>query len=82
MSSPEQTTRCVRAIVSAIEADDANVRSYLVSAVLGYPQEWQAKLSAALKDKTDEDNPAVFLDDGSPFLSAPTMDEWDDDILF
>jgi uncharacterized protein (TIGR02391 family) len=82
MSSPAQTTRCIRAIVSAIEADDANVRSYLVSAVLGYPQEWQEKLSAALKDQTDEANPAVYLDDGSPFLSAPTKDEWDDDIPF
>lgn len=82
MSSPAQTTRCVRAIVSAIEADDANVRSYLVSAVLAYPQEWQTKLAEALKTKTDEDNPAVYLDDGSPFLSAPTKDEMDDDIPF
>jgi uncharacterized protein (TIGR02391 family) len=82
MSSPAQTTRCVRAIVSAVEADDANVRSYLVSAVLGYPQEWQTKLAEALKAMTDEDNPAVYLDDGSPFLSAPTKDEMDDDIPF
>lgn len=82
MSSPGQTTRCIRAIVSSIEADDANVRSYLVSAVRAYPQEWQTKLAKALKAKTDEDNPAVYLDDGSPFLSAPTNDEMDDDIPF
>ena len=82
MSTPAQTTRCIRAIVSAVEADDANVRSYLISAVLSYPDEWQTELASALKAKTDEENPAVYLDDGTPFLSAPTKDEQDDDIPF
>lgn len=82
MTSPSQTTWCIRAIVSAIEADDANVRSSLISAVLAYPQEWQSKLAEALKAKTDEENPAVYLNDGTPFLSAPTKDETDDDTPF
>lgn len=82
MTNPGQSTHCIRAIVSAIEGEDANVRSYLISAILAYPAEWQTKLAEALKAKTDEDNPAVYLDDGSPFLSAPTKDESDDDIPF
>jgi hypothetical protein len=82
MTSSSQTTRCIRAIVAAVEADDSNVRSNLISAVLSYPQEWQSKLAEGLKSRTDEDNPAVHLDDGTPFLSAPTKDEIDDDIPF
>lgn len=82
MTTPAQATRCIRAIVAAIEGDDANVRSNLISAVLSYPQEWQTKLADALKDKTDEENPAVYLNEGTPFLSAPTKDEMDDDIPF
>lgn len=82
MTSPSQTTRCIRAIVAAVEADDANVRSHLISAILSYPQEWQTKLAEALRSKTDEENPAVYLNDSTPFLSAPTKDESDDDIPF
>lgn len=82
MTTPAQTTRCIRAIVAAIDADDANVRSNLISAVLSYPAEWQKKLAEDLKDKTDEENPAVHLSDGVPFLSAPAKDEFDDDIPF
>jgi uncharacterized protein (TIGR02391 family) len=82
MSTPAQVTRCIRAIVSAVEGDDANVKSNLISAVLSYPVEWQSKLSEALKDKTDEENPAVYFQDGSPFLSAPTSSDTDDDIPF
>lgn len=82
MTTPAQTTRCIRAIVSAVNDDDANVRSNLIVAVLSYPIEWQIKLADELKDMTDEENPAVRLADGIPFLSAPTKDEFDDDIPF
>jgi hypothetical protein len=82
MTTPAQVTRCVRAIVSAVEGDDANVKSNLISAVLAYPAEWQASLAEALRAKTDEDNPAVYLNDGSPFLSAPTSSDTEDDIPF
>lgn len=81
MSTPAQVTRCIRAIVAAVEADDANVRSRLISAVLSYPEEWQNSLAEGLKAKTDEDNPAVYLTNGSPFLSAPTKDESEDGAL-
>lgn len=82
MSTPAQITRCIRAIVAAVNDDDANVRSYLISAVLSYPIEWQKKFAEELNDLTDEENPAVHLADGTPFLSAPAKDEFDDDIPF
>jgi hypothetical protein len=31
---------------------------------------------------TSEENPETFLDDGTPFLSSPSKDEFDDDIPF
>lgn len=82
MSTPAQTRRCIRAIVAAIDVGDANVRSNLVSVVLSYPVEWQKKLAEELQEKTDEENPAVHFADGTPFLSAPTNDDFDDDIPF
>lgn len=82
MSTPSQTSRCIRAIVSAIKSDDENIRGALISSVLTFPVEWQTKLAEALKDKTDEENPAVYLDDGTPFLSSPAKDEFDDEIPF
>ncbi|MCY1509853.1 hypothetical protein D9M68_442090 [compost metagenome] len=82
MSTPAQTRRCIRAIVAAIDVGDANVRSSLVSVVLSYPVEWQKKLAEELQEKTDEENPAVHFADGTPFLSAPTNDDFDDDIPF
>lgn len=81
-STPAQSSRCIRAIAAAIDADDENVRRELISSVIYYPPEWQAKLAEALKEKTDKDNPAVYLADGTPFLSSPTKDEFDDDIPF
>ncbi|WP_308922340.1 TIGR02391 family protein [Janthinobacterium sp. J1-1] len=82
MSTASQKTRCIRAIVSAVDDDDANVRSNLIGAVLSYPVDWQMELAEELKQLTDEENPAVHLADGSPFLSAPAKDEFDDDIPF
>jgi uncharacterized protein (TIGR02391 family) len=82
VSGQGQTSRCIRAITAAINADDENVRVHLISQILSFPAEWQEKLAEALKDKTDEDNPAVLLNDGTPFLSSPSKDEFDDDIPF
>lgn len=82
VSTPAQSSRCIRAIVAAINADDENVRKALITWVRSYPVEWQTKLAEALTDKTDPDNPAVYFDDGTPFLSSPTKDELDDEIPF
>lgn len=81
VSGPRQTSRCIKAIVSAVNADDENVRKYLISHVSSFPAEWQAELAVQLKEKTDEENPAVYLNDGAPFLSSPSKDD-DDDIPF
>ena len=72
--------RCIRAIASAVKEGDENVRAALISVVRSYPPEWQAKLHSALQEETDPENPAVVLDDGTPFLSSPTKE--DDDVPF
>jgi hypothetical protein len=82
MSGPEQTSRCVRAIAAAINSDDENMHRYLISSVLSYLADWQEALAGALKDKTNEENPAVYLHNGTPFLSSPSKDSLDDDIPF
>jgi uncharacterized protein (TIGR02391 family) len=81
-STPPQASRCIQAIVAAVKEDDGNVRQALITWIRFYPAEWQTKLAVELQDKTDEDNPAVYLDDGTAFLSSPTKDELDDDIPF
>jgi uncharacterized protein (TIGR02391 family) len=83
ISTEQLVDRCVRAIASAIMAEDEKVRSALIGAVRTYPQEWQTKLAVALKEFTDPENPAVVLNDGTPLLSSPTQDEFpEDDIPF
>lgn len=82
VSGPRQTSRCIRAIVAALNMDDENVRKSLISHVISFPAEWQTELANQLKDKTDEENPAVYLNDGTPFLSSPSKDQFDDDIPF
>lgn len=82
MNSPYQTARCIRALVSAVKADDAHVSQALVSWIHGFPEDWQKKLGEDLKDKANEANPGTYLSDGSPFLSSPAKDEFDDDIPF
>ena len=83
ISTEHLTNRCVRAVVSAIKTEDENVRSALINCVRSYPQDWQSKLTTALSDLTDPNNPAVVLDDGTPILSSPIQDEFpDDDIPF
>ncbi len=82
MTTPSETTRCIRAIVFAVNEDDENVRSALIRWISSFPPEWQSELVESLKAKTDENDPAVYLDDGTPFLSAPSKDVFNDDIPF
>jgi len=81
-STPGSASRCIRAIVSAVKSDDGNVRHALINWIRYYPAEWQSALAEALKEQTDEDNPAVYLDDGTAFLSSPTASDFEDDIPF
>lgn len=73
--------RGIRAIAQTIE--DTNVRESLITLVHGFPSIWQQELVETLESLTDPTNPAVVLDNGVPFLSAPTASEiTDDDIPF
>lgn len=81
-TKPWETSRTIRAIVSAVAAEDENVIQQLISAVHHYPEDWQKQLAAALKDKTDEEDPGTYLTDGTPFLSSPSNAEFDDEIPF
>jgi len=74
--------RCIRAIIAAVNSDDESVTASLIAWVDGFPAEWQSGLAYGLKDKTDRDNPAVRFSDGTPFLAAPSREDFDDDIPF
>lgn len=82
MTTPYQVTRCIRALVGAVNADDAHVSQALIGAVHTFPEEWQKRLGENLKNKTSEENPGTYLNDGCPFLSSPSKDAFDDDIPF
>ena len=81
-NSKHVSARCIKAIVAAVKADDDSVTTALINWVDAYPAEWQAALVDGLKDKTNPENPAVRFSDGTPFLTAPPRDEFDDDIPF
>jgi hypothetical protein len=81
-TKPYEVARTIRALVSAVVADDENVTQQLITAVHQYPEDWQKQLVEALKEKTDEDNPGTYLNDGTPFLSSPSKADFDDDIPF
>jgi sulfur relay (sulfurtransferase) DsrC/TusE family protein len=81
-TKPYEINRAIRAIVAAVQNDDENVTEQLISAVHNYPEEWQKKLAEELKEKTDEENPGTYLNDGTPFLASASKAEFDDDIPF
>lgn len=81
LTEESERRRGVRAIAQTI--DDPNVRESVITFVRTFPSVWQQELAEALESSTDPTNPAVVLDDGVPFLSAPTASEiTDDDIPF
>jgi hypothetical protein len=81
-TKPYETSRTIRALVTAVNLDDENVTEQLISAVHYYPEEWQKQLAEALKEKTDEENPGTYLNDGTAFLSSASKPDFDDDIPF
>jgi hypothetical protein len=83
LTEESERRRGIRAIAQAIEAEDSNVRDSVIASVRSFPSVWQQELVEALTSSTDPSNPAVVLDDGVPFLSAPTaIGITDDDIPF
>lgn len=82
MTEERERRRAVRAISWAIlEQEDGNLRSSLIAWVRGFPIVWQTEFAEALISVSDPSNPAVLLDDGTPFLSLPAAGE-DGDIPF
>lgn len=79
---PDQVDECVEALCICVNADEYNVRAALVERILAFPENWQRKLADGLAERADPDNPAVVLPDGTPFLSSPPKDDWDDEIPF
>ena len=79
----KEIRRATRAISAAVEGGDPNVREGVIANVRQLPALWQSQLVEEMKKLTDAANPAVVLDDGTPFLSAPTSIEVsDEDIPF
>ena len=79
MLDTHHISAAVRALANAVKNGEGPVRNGLITWVTRLNSDWQKRLAAALESETDPDNPAVLLDDGTPFLSSP---ENDDDIPF
>jgi hypothetical protein len=81
---PYSIWRCIRAISSSIRNGDSSrdgeefTRDNLIRNIRSFPENWQKAFAEALKDMTDESNPAILLLDGIPFLKI--FD--DDDVPF
>ena len=80
--SDQERPRMIRAIVKAIKGDDQHVRNELLRHIGNFPEVWQKTLVEALVEFTDKENPALILGDGTPFLTAQQVSEFDDDIPF
>ncbi|MGA2084788.1 MAG: TIGR02391 family protein [Terracidiphilus sp.] len=75
--------RAVRAIASAIESGDTEIRDATITNVKQFPSNWQVLLVEALQGMTNPANPAIVLNDGTPLLEASAIAEiTDDDIPF
>ncbi len=81
LTEEREVTRAIRAIATAIRKDDAHLREAVIGNVQSFPAAWQSQMVEGLKDLTDATNPAVVLDDGTPFLAAPTATEGSDDLI-
>ncbi|MDR5771807.1 MULTISPECIES: TIGR02391 family protein [unclassified Caballeronia] len=80
MIEPHHVTRAVRAIANAVKNDEEHVRNIVIGSINSLNADWQKRFAEALENETDPENPAVLLDDGTPFLSSPANDA--DDIPF
>lgn len=81
IQSPYQIRRSVKAISEEIRNENEIVRKIVINNVHLFPDIWQKQFSESLKDLTDENNPALFLIGGIPFLTSNSSDG-DDNIPF
>ncbi|MBI5713517.1 MAG: TIGR02391 family protein [Chloroflexi bacterium] len=80
--SSYQIQQCIKVISDDIRGGDRILRKALVENIYSLPENWQSGFVESLKDITNEDDPQLYLPDGTPFLksepllkSEPPMDE-------
>jgi uncharacterized protein (TIGR02391 family) len=81
---PANINHCVNILAQAVRKEDFLIKTALINIISKFPVEWQKTLAVILKDLTDENNPATYLSDGTPFLAndyndfAPPPDDVSD----
>jgi hypothetical protein len=75
---PHGINKCVRSISDGVRSGEAVTRDQLSRNTRAFPENWQKAFVKALKDMTDENNPAVYFPNGTPF--GRSLD--DDDVPF
>ena len=74
MLSNWHTQRCIDAICKAVRDGEMEATEGLKTWIGGYPERWQKAFVTKLIDLTAPDSPAVYLADGTPFLSSEEAD--------
>lgn len=64
----------VKTIAAAIRENDSVIREELLKWIDTFPESLQQQFVTSLQDQTDEENPAHYLLDGTPFLKAEDED--------
>ena len=73
--NPQRMKTCVQAISTSIRQNDKVIHNLLAQEINSLPDEWQEEFVTALKDMTDDANPAAYLANGTPFLTANAEDD-------
>ena len=66
--------RCIDAICKAVRDGEEEAIQGLTRLIRSYPDRWQKAFVTKLKNLTDANSPAVYLDDGTPFLKSEEAD--------
>lgn len=62
--------RCVDAVCKAVRDEETEAIEGLKKYINRYPERWQKAIVTNLSDLTNPDSPAMYLDDGTPFLKS------------
>ena len=66
---PYRVSQCIKIIATHVRDGDKVIRNALIENMGLLPEKWQADFGTELRDLADDDHPAIYLADGSPFLS-------------
>ncbi len=78
----KEMARVIPAITRAIKRGDKIIRRALLQWIDIFPEPWQKQIAQTLAELTDKDNPAHWLPDGTPLLTADQESDFNDDIPF